>query len=140
MALHHKYTLICEDIRQENTGKWMVIGLYTHNISTSQLPFVLPSLAFFLCLDADAVTQYKFKVQFRHLETGTLMVPELTGALGVQRVGPVVLPIKLGGIQFRAHGSYSVSVEIEGQDEPMMTEFLVQIAEMPPAQRMMPRQ
>lgn len=50
MALTHRYTLVCEDIRQENTGKWIVIGLYTHNIACPQLPFRLPSLSFLFLL------------------------------------------------------------------------------------------
>lgn len=132
MALQHKYTLVCEDLRQENTGKWLVIGLYTPNIATTQLPFQLTSLAFFTCFSADAAGQHKFKFQLRHLDSGTLIVPELSGILGVPKPGQVIMPVKFGPIQFRAHGSYSVSIEIEGQDEPIMTEFQVELAQMPP--------
>ncbi|MGD0799666.1 MAG: hypothetical protein ABR910_18285 [Acidobacteriaceae bacterium] len=140
MALEHKYTLVCEDIRQENTGKWLIIGLYTHNITTAQLPFFMPSLAFFFCLTADAVGQHRFKVELRHLDTGTLIAPELAGALGIQKPGPVILPIKLPPLQFRAHGSYSISAEFEGHTEPFMTEFTVELAQMPPMPTMPFRQ
>jgi len=29
MAIQQRYTLVCDDIRVENTGKLFVIGLYT---------------------------------------------------------------------------------------------------------------
>jgi len=135
MALQHRYTLVCEDIRQENTGKWIITGLYPGSITTSQLPFLLPTLAFFLCLDADTPGQYKFRFQFTHFASGALIVPELTGIMGVPKAGAVILPIKLNNLQFRAHGSYSVSLQVEGH-EPILTEFQVEIGQQPPPLRM----
>jgi hypothetical protein len=140
MALEHRYTLVCEDIRQENTGKWIVVGIYTPNIASTQLPFQLPSLAFFSCFQADAPGQYRFKFQLRHLDSGTLIAPEISATLGVPKPGQVILPVKFGGLQFRAHGNYSISIEVEGQDGPMMSEFQVELVQMPPQPNMQFRQ
>jgi hypothetical protein len=134
MALMHRYTLICEDIRQENNGKWIVIGLYTHNIATPQLPFSMPGLAFLFCFegDAEAVGQHRFKIRVQHLETGALILPELAGGMNVLRPGALVIPIRFPPLELRAHGVYSVSIEIEGHAAgPIATNFVVELAQRP---------
>lgn len=40
--------IICDEVRQEITGKLIIVGMYLDNIGVPELPFVLPSLTF-LC-------------------------------------------------------------------------------------------
>ena len=40
--------IVCDEVRQENTGKLLVIGMYLDNIGVPRIPFVLPALSF-LC-------------------------------------------------------------------------------------------
>jgi len=40
-------TLICDDLRVEQSGKLILIGVYTPNIIVPQIPFTFPGLAFF---------------------------------------------------------------------------------------------
>jgi hypothetical protein len=50
VAINQKYILVCDEVRQENNGKFMVIGLYTPDMTLPQIPFVLPSLTFFIAM------------------------------------------------------------------------------------------
>jgi len=52
VPISHKYTLVCEDVRQEINGKFIILGLYTPDIVVFQIPTMLPSLTFFQCLES----------------------------------------------------------------------------------------
>ena len=38
MAITHHYTLVCEDVRVENNGKFLILGLFTPDIVVPQIP------------------------------------------------------------------------------------------------------
>jgi hypothetical protein len=120
----HNYTLICDDFRMEVTGKFIIIGLFPNGLSTPQLPFPLPTLTFFQSLSTDAVGTFKFKGTLRQLDNGTVLATA-EGAMFAHMIAPIILPIKLQNLRFMSFGSYTWSLEIEGQEEPFLTEFTV---------------
>lgn len=125
MALQHDYTMICEFARLEAGGKWTIIGMFPNGIGTPMIPFPLPALTFFQALHTDAKGQYKFTARLTQLITGQ-MLAQAQGAIQTQQAGPVILPITLGNLQFKAFGTYSWALEIEGQDDgPFVTQFEV---------------
>jgi hypothetical protein len=129
MAITHDYTLLCEMARPELGGKITIIGLFPNGIGTPQIPFPLPFLTFFNALRADAPGAYKFSGKLSYLATGEKLA-QAEGIIQTAAPGPVVLPIPLPNLQFKAFGSYIWSLEIQGQDEPFVTEF--QVAHVPP--------
>ena len=40
MALEHKYTVMCDEVRVENNGKFLIIGMYAGHMTVPQLPFI----------------------------------------------------------------------------------------------------
>ena len=46
MPLNHKYTLVCDDVRREDNGKLIVVGMYTPGITLPKFPFRLSKLTF----------------------------------------------------------------------------------------------
>jgi hypothetical protein len=56
--------MICDDVRQEVTGKLVIVGMYLDNIGVPHLPFSLPTLTF-LC---------KWRVEGGPLPSGELEV------------------------------------------------------------------
>ena len=112
MAIAHRFTILCDEVRQENNGKFLVIGMYTPGITVPQVPFALPSLTFFTALDSDTPTQAKFN--FR-LQQGATVIAGGSGQLNTQR-GMAVVPIRLGPLQLMAAGDYSYVLEIEGAE------------------------
>lgn len=124
MAITHKYTLICDDVRREDNGKLMILGLYMGTISLPQIPFIMPTLTFFLSLESDRVGQWSMRFKLQNLESGRNLI-EGTGGIAIQQPGPGIAPIKLGGIQFQAVGAYNFIVEVEDQREPIITGFQV---------------
>lgn len=123
MAITHKYTLICDDVRQENNGKFIVIGLYTGGITVPQIPFGFPFLTFFVCVEADTPGTFSIRLRLESLEQGRRLI-EGMGALTVQRPGIAATPIKMGPVQLQATGAYNFVAQIEGQAE-IVTSFEV---------------
>jgi hypothetical protein len=136
--LTHQYTAICEYARLEAGGKWIIIGLFPNGIGTPVVPFPLPVLTFFQVLRADAPGQYKMHSKLSRLDTGEI-VAGARAQLQVQQAGPVILPVPLLNLQLKAFGTYTWSIEVEGQPEPFVTEFPIthvqqQIRIVPPPQ------
>jgi hypothetical protein len=120
----HKYTLVCEDVRMENNGKFIVLGLFTNGIATTQIPFPCPTLTLFHSLNIDTPGQYKFRMRLMQLENGSV-IAQVDGGFTLPQPGAVPLVLKIPNPQFKAFGTYTVSLEIEGQPEPFLTEFQV---------------
>lgn len=127
MAINHKYTLICDDVRQESNGKFIVIGLYTANMTVPQVPFVLPSITFFMFMHSDRPGNFPFRMRLETMENGQRLV-EGMGMMGVQRPGPGACPIRIGPLQIQAPGTYNLVVTFDGEPEPIVTIFEVVIA------------
>jgi hypothetical protein len=108
----------------EAGGKWIIIGLFPNGISTPQIPFPLPMLTFFQALRADCPGVYKFKGKLSELTTGNALA-HAQGQLQTVQAGPIIFPAALPNLQFKAFGVYTWSLEIEGQEEPFLTEFSV---------------
>jgi hypothetical protein len=124
MAITHKYTLICDDVRREDNGKLMIIGMYTGTIGLPQIPYVLPSLTFFTCVDSDRPGHWSMKFRIHHLETGANII-EGHGAIVCQQPGPALVPIRIAPLQFQAVGAYNFVIDIEEHREPIVTDFNV---------------
>jgi hypothetical protein len=128
MAVTYDYTLLCEMARPEIGGKFTIIGLFPNGIGTHQIPFPLPFLTFVNALRTDTPGAYKFRATLTLLVTGEKLA-QAEGLIQTGAAGPLILPLTLQNLQFKAFGSYVWSLEIIGQDEPFAFEF--QIAHVP---------
>jgi hypothetical protein len=122
MAITHKYTIICDDIRQESSGKMILIGVYVPHISIPQVPFVLPSLAFFQCFESDRIGNFSMRMRLEQMDVGRPLV-EAMGMVNIPRPGIGYAPLKLGNLQIPAFGTYVFTVTIEGERDPIISTF-----------------
>jgi hypothetical protein len=124
MSFKHSYTLVCDEVRQENNGKYLVIGLYTGPIAVPQIPIGL-GLTFAHFLAADRPGRFSVKIRAEHLETGRRLV-EGQGQIVVNAPGTVLAPMRVP-LQVDAEGAYHFIAEIDGEREPIITPFSVNI-------------
>ncbi len=124
MPITQKFSVVCDEVRQENNGKFIIIGMYTPDISVPQLPFVMPVLTFFSWLETDRPGQFAFRMKLEHLESGRTMA-EGMGMVQFQKPGIGVAAIRLGGVQFSSPGAYTFSVQFDEQPDRMITHFSV---------------
>lgn len=121
MAITHKYTVVCDDIRREDNGKLMLIGVYSGNVVLPHVPFTLPSLAFFQTFDSDRPANLVFRMHLESLETGQRIF-EGMGSMQIHRPGLGIAPVKFGPATFPTFGTYNFVITIEGE-QPIITSF-----------------
>jgi len=124
MAITQKYTIMCDEMRREDNGKFLLIGVYSDTMLSPTFPFRLPGLTFFMKMDSDRPGSWSIRMRLEHLDTGQRLL-EAIGALNFQRPGSGFNPIKLPPLQFNAPGVYHFVLEVEGQTEPILYEFTV---------------
>ena len=137
MAIRHKYTLICDDIRQENNGKLILIGLYQRDIVVPHVPVILPSLAFLQCFESDRPGNFSIRFRIEQMDTGRPIV-EGMGMMQIARPGQGSGLMKFGNCQFPAFGTYNFIVTIEGESEPIISSFDVVLPPQPQQQLQAP--
>jgi len=111
---------MCDDVRQENNGKLMLIGVYTPNIAITQLPYTAQSLAFFQHLEIERLGMYTLRFQLSNLETGTplasaMMMMDIQQALVLPGTGINV--VRFGSVRFDRAGAYHLNTVVDGQNE-----------------------
>jgi hypothetical protein len=129
MAITAKYILTCDEVRQEANAKYIIIGLYTPDLTIPQIPFGLPSLTFFLALESDRPGNFQMRFALEHLDSGQKIV-EGMGAVGFQRPGLGMVAIPLRNVNIPSAGTFVFSLTIEGQKDPITSSFNIIL--MPP--------
>ena|ERR1039458_10234327 len=124
MAITEKYILMCDDFRIENNGKFIIVGLYMTDITVPSLPFPLPTLTFFCALESDRPGTFRFSFRLRHEESGRNIAEGMGQAPVGDHTKPIVMPIKIGGLQINAPGLYTFSLEFDSM-APIVRPFNV---------------
>jgi hypothetical protein len=133
MFINEVCTLMCDDIRIENTNKLILIGLYTPNpatpipiIGVRGLPLSIPSLTFFQLLDTDMNETRTFQARIEHLDTGRMAAPVLNGQI---QLAPGRVPnlIKFTGISITKEGQYSMVLDISDHPTKVTSSFDVKL-------------
>lgn len=124
MPITQKHSIVCDDVRQENNGKFFIIGMYTPDMAVPQIPIVLPSITFFGWIHSDRPGTFPFRMKLEHLESGRI-VQQGMGALNFARPGDGISLVRFGGIQLISQGAYVFSMDIDGQSDRLMTQFSV---------------
>ena len=127
MPITARYVLICDDVRREDNGKLIVLGMYLPDMSVTQIPFPMPTLTFLLNLESDRPGNFPFQFRLQHQETGTLLAQGMGAIPVVNPQQPIVMPVKMGGLVFNSLGLYGFSLQIDGQPDPIAATFSVQL-------------
>jgi hypothetical protein len=130
MPINARYVLMSDDVRREDSGKFIIVGLYTPDMVVQQIPFLMPTLTFLLNLESDRPGNFGFRTKIEHQETGTVL-PQ-TQAMGMIAIAnpqqPGIVAVKFGGVIFNVQGLYSFSLDIDGQpNNPIVSTFNVQL-------------
>jgi hypothetical protein len=109
-----KFSIMCDEVRLEHNFKFMILGMYTPDMSVPQLPFIVPVLTFLFWLEGRIPNNYPFNAKLSHLETGAV-IAEAMGAFGLAKPGQGLAPIRLVGIQFTQPGPYIFQLNIQNE-------------------------
>jgi hypothetical protein len=124
MALTKEYIVLCDEVRQEINGKFLLLGVYTPDIAVAQLPMIIPVLTFFVVMQDDRPDQHQFRLSVQHLETGQIVAQGM-GGFRTPRPGLVPLPVRVSPIQFTNAGAYTFSLYMDNANDPITYSFNV---------------
>jgi hypothetical protein len=108
--------MMCDEVRIENNGKFLIMGMYTPDMSIGQLPFVAPVLTFLFWLEGRIPGNYPFTAKLTHLESGAV-ITQAMGAFGLAKPGQGLAPIRLVGVQFSQPGPYVFTLQVQNEPE-----------------------
>jgi hypothetical protein len=122
MPITPKYIVMCDEIRQEINGKFIILGVYLPDMTIPQLPFVLPSLTFFIALESDRPGNYQVRFSVESLESGQKIF-EGMGAAGFPKPGVGAMPVQVRNLMIQNAGTYVFTLSLEGQKDPITHSF-----------------
>jgi hypothetical protein len=122
MSFTEKYSILCDEVRREDNGKAIFIGVYFNTITVPQIPLTMPSLTLFMLLDASRAGISNFRTTLSHMETGRVIL-QAGGIINVPMPGVVGNGIRCPNVSIIAPGSYQFATEIEGCNSPFIMSF-----------------
>lgn len=107
-----KHVIFCDDVRREDNGKELLVGVYSGNITVPFLPLNL-SLSFWMAYSTNGTGQIPFQfrlvgpheVQFSH-GSGTLILGEQLAPMASLAIGGLLVPMQVPGeirLDFKQH-------------------------------------
>ena len=128
-----QYTILCDDIRREDNGKLIFLGVYLPDVVVPQIPFIQPQFVFFQMLDWPTPGQFTLHSTLDCLsEEGVGLVS--TGVSMVQIERPMVTPhgIRFGNVTLQRSGDYVYRLFFENkQDVVVEHKFKVLLPPLP---------
>jgi len=132
MAVTHKYSIVCDEVRREDNGKLLIIGMYSNSvIIVPSFPAVLPSLTILSVFEGNRPESMPFRLEIRRLENNQ-KAAEAQGFANIQQPGEGLMPVRFSPMVFQESGSYTAQLEMGGELIPIAS---LQVM-LPPAQSM----
>jgi hypothetical protein len=105
--------ILCDEVRVENTGKEILIGVYQGQIHTANMPLQMPSLTIRFEFDFKGRTVDSFKMRMLDPNSNKLFEQDV-GLAFIDWSRPGAIGIGLQGIIFPIAGRYRVQGELDG--------------------------
>lgn len=107
--------MICDDIRVENNGKTIIIGIYHDNIIVSALPFVMPQLVTWTKWDVIESPLKKFEFQIEAPDRK--VIGHVSGEPPKNAAGKkAILQIAISPFVIKEVGEYRIDAKINELD------------------------
>ena len=103
-----EFALICDDVRREDSGKLMVIGLYAANMSFKTFP---ANTKFAILLGINSPTTDTFTFVVKLAKDGSTVL-EGSGDVSFERPGLGLLPVGKINVQFMEPTEIEVKVKL----------------------------
>jgi hypothetical protein len=126
--------VLCDDIRHENNGKLLFVGVYSDLVQVAKLPLQMRSLGLAVKAKVFSTGKMTFSVSVGDPNGNTLI--DANGELNYDgEVGHVIwLPIVVGPALLPTEGVYTVRIAL-GDNAPIHEKFFVRKAQATPEVR-----
>jgi hypothetical protein len=119
MPITSKYAIVCDEVRREDNGKLIFLGVYIDKMIVSQFPITLPTLTIFHMLNSDKpIENVEIKFRFENIETQEKIV-EGAGELEFPPDAAGIAIFRLVNVKIPSIGKYHFVVEL-GDQAPLV--------------------
>lgn len=125
----HNYTVMCDEVRREDNGKFLLLGVFADAILFNSFPTTMMGLSFFVKIHFDVPGIYGMSMRLERLEGGE-PIHVADGAITAAQRGPAFVPIRTPPITFDRSGGYNFVIEFENS-EPILYSFSVDLSPKP---------
>lgn len=120
-----KYTLLCDDIREERSNKAILIGLYSSKIIFHDpLPALLPKLCLRICFDVSRPYQDGFNLLIRKPNKSVMGPFQVNVLPDLDQSGESFLNITMSPFAAETEGPYDLIAEHGGKEEKLYRFFI----------------
>ncbi len=132
-AILFESLVLCDDVRYENNGKLLLVGVYSDIVQVVKLPLQMRSLGLAIKAKVFSTGRISFSVSVADPQGNSLL--EAGGELNYEgEAGRIIwLPVVMGPALLTTEGSYSVRITL-GDSAPVHETFIVRKAPMPAVQ------
>jgi hypothetical protein len=116
MPITSKYTIVCDDVRREDNGKLILLGVYADKMIVAQFPITLPTLTFLCALQSnETVEQTPLKYRLENTASGEVIISGEAVLAGLPGPGHGTAIFRLTNLTIPSPGKYQFILELEGQ-------------------------
>jgi len=119
--------IICDDVRQEASGKTTIVGIYGADVIVPMTPMVLPQLCIITKWDVSSGT-FKDIVFRLEMPAGNQMGPVKAKAPQSVKGSRLSMHLALIPFQIQTVGTYKLHIKIDDEPERNIGEFEVKLA------------
>ncbi|MGH9365230.1 MAG: DUF6941 family protein [Thermoanaerobaculia bacterium] len=125
--------ILCDDVRYENNGKLLFVGVYSDVVQVVKLPLQLRSLGLAVKAKVLSTGSFSFSVTITDPQQNSLL--DASGELNYEgEAGRTVwLPVVMGPALLTTEGAYGVRITL-GESAPVHETFIVRKASVPAVQ------
>ena len=122
MILTFKHTIVCDDIRKENNGKRLLIGVYNDSILLPAFPCTLAALCFFVIASANETGEFPVSVSLE-LPSKDKPVVNGSGKVGIKKTGATQLVFRFPSVLLEGPGKCILKVRVGAEEEQTIAEI-----------------
>jgi hypothetical protein len=111
---HIRSVLLCEDLRQEITGREFIIGVFSGALLVSKMPLALPHLVIRLELNFRGAEVHQFKLRFNDPYGNTLFETDVIVQFSDWN-RPGVVALRIPNFYFPVPGRYEVQANFDSE-------------------------
>lgn len=115
------FTIMCDDVRREDNGKLIAIGVYMPDVLVPQIPFVFQQMVFLQLFKWPAAGLFHLRGSLECFsDQGVSQVATGMAMLQIVNPGPLPHAFRFGGISLQRTGEYVFRVFSEGERDPIV--------------------
>ncbi len=107
-----KHVIVCDEIRREDSGKYILIGVYSDNITVPRFPFDM-TLAFWISAVPHKEGEIVCQWRLRHDKVGDLSMSEGKIAV-IEKEKASIMPLRRVPVQLPQEGILSLQLREKG--------------------------